>query len=207
MAWPTANEIREFLKGYSISSNTISDLWITSRLNNMVIPFIEQVAKMSFTAETEYTEYISGTGASTIMLSRKPVNSIVSAAYVAGNDIDASIGLSGLQLLANEGIIKVVQVITEGGYNTKWRKGDKNIKIVYKAGYDSVPSTIKEAAIYLSSEQILGYIGARTGGGSISVQGFSRSFGNRGRYQDIRNDLNRQAMFLLRKYKTGVVAR
>jgi hypothetical protein len=52
---------------------------------------------------------------------------------------------------------------------------------------------------------LLGFIGARTGGGSLGVSAWNRGYGIRGKYQDIRNDLARQALDILKNYSTGVV--
>ena len=72
-------------------------------------------------------------------------------------------------------------------------------------GSSTIESDLKRAVIKLCAESALGFVGARTGGGSITVQGFSRNFGNRGKYQDIRNDLSRQAWAVIKKYMTSVV--
>ena len=72
-------------------------------------------------------------------------------------------------------------------------------------GFSSIPPDVYEAIMYLTAEAALGHIGSRTGGGSISVQGYGRSFGSRGKYTDIRNDLARQGISLLRHYMTGVI--
>jgi len=205
MTWPTPTEIRTFLDGYKVTASIVPDAWLTARMNNFIVPFIERVTRLTFDEETTYTEYLSGTGSTVLQLSRRNINSIVSVSYVVGSDTEASISVSGLELIGDQGLLKTIQVISEGTYNTTWRKGNRNIKVVYKAGTTTVPDTVKEAALYLASEQVLGYIGARTGGGSLSVQNFSRNFGERGRYQDLRNDLKRDAMFLLGKYKTSVV--
>ena len=205
MSWPTAAEIRTYLDGYKITEAIVPDLWLTTRMTSFIVPMIERITRQTFDEVSTYIEYLSGTGSAILQLSRRPVTSIISAEYVVGIDSDANIGLNGLQLIGDEGIIRVVQVLSEGSYSSSWRKGNRNIKITYTAGTEDVPALIKEAALYLASEQVLGYVGARTGGGSISVQGFSRNFGPRGRYQDIRNDLKRQAMAILNLYKTSVV--
>lgn len=205
MAAPTANEIRaSFLTDYGISVSVLSDTWIEDERDYIVIPFVERITGMKFTGEENITEYLSGTGEGLLMLSRKNVTELVSLAYVAGGDIDSSIGLGGVQLL-NGGIIKAVSNITEGGTTTLFRRGNRNIKVVYKVGESDYPNEIKRAISYLVAESALGYVGAATGGGSINVQGFGRNFGERGKFQDARNDYKRRAMFILNSYKTHVV--
>ena len=207
MSIPTAIEIRTFLDGYKVTSTIVPDLWIESRRDNFIIPIIERIIKRSVDGITTKTEYVSGNGKSLLFLSTRNIVELVSIEYVTGSqDIDQNISVASVRLLENEGIIKAVSNITEGGYSTLFMKGSKNIKVVYKVG-GTITDDLKEAIIYLCSEQILGYIGARTGGGSITVQGFSRNFGDRGRYQDLRNDLKRQAMAILNRYKTSIVGR
>lgn len=198
------SEIYEFLEGYGITNITLSPTWLQKRLDGFIIPYVERITGMAFDGEENITEYLSGSGEGILMLSRKNATSLVSIAYVQGGDVVSEIGLGGVQLIEG-GIIKAVSNVYEGGTSTIFRRGNRNVKIIYKVGESDYPSDVKEAMLYLAAEQALGFIGARTGGGSISVQGFSRTFGERGKWQDIRNDLKRQAMFLLNKYKTHVV--
>ena len=204
MAAPTGSEIKAFLNGYDITDLVIPDAWLNGRMNGIIIPFVRKVTGMSFSGEESITEHLSGTGEGILMLSRKNVTSLVSLEYVQGGDVTSNIGLGGVKLLEG-GIIKAVSNVNEGGTSTVFRRGNRNVKVVYKCGLSDYPDEVKEAMLYLASEQLLGFLGAQTGGGSITVQGFSRNFGERGKWQDIRNDLKRQAMFILKSYMTGVV--
>lgn len=207
MAIPTATEIRTFLDGYKVTATIVPDAWINSRRDRFVIPMVEKIIGRSVNAEDTNVEYVSGTGGPLIFISTRNITELVSIEYVTGSgDIDSNISVASVRLIADEGIIKSVSNITEGGYSTLFMKGTKNIKVTYKVG-GTISVDLEEAITYLCAEQILGYVGARTGGGSISVQGFSRNFGDRGRYQDIRNDLKRQAMALLKQYTSAVVGR
>jgi len=207
MGIPTATEIRTFLDGYNISASICPDAWIERRRDRFIIPLVERIIGRSVNAEDTNTEYVSGTGGPLIFLSARNITELVSLEYITGSgDVESNISVSSVELLDTEGIIKSVSNITEGGYSTLFMKGTKNIKVVYKVG-GSITADLEEAITYLSAEQILGYVGARTGGGSINVQGFSRNFGERGRYQDLRNDLKRQAMALLKVYASAVVGR
>lgn len=207
MALPTATDVRDFLEGYEISTTVLTDPWIERKLTNVIIPFVERLIGRSAEGSESVVEYLSGNGKSILLLSRKDVVSLTSLEYVTGGDFDTTIGLSGVRLIPNQGMIKSVSNITEGGYSTLFAKGIKNIKVTYTVGSTTIENDLKEAIIMLCAESILGFVGARTGGGSITVQGFSRNFGNRGKYQDIRNDLKREARAILKKYMTGVVGR
>lgn len=207
MAIPTASDVRTYLEGYCIDETILSNTWIDNRMNKSVVPFVERIIKRKVEGVEEVTEYLSGNGASILILSRKDVNSLVSIEYVTGSDdtVDSFIGLAGVRLIGDQGIIKSISNITEGGYGTIFARGKRNLKIVYNIGSSTIEEDIKEALLMLCAEKVLGFVGARTGGGSISVQGFSRNFGERGKYQDVRNDLKRDAMALLKNYMTTVV--
>lgn len=205
MPQPTAAEIRTFLEGYSIDSTCLTDAWIDNRMTNFIVPFIEKKIRRSIEGVTQVVEYISGNGKSIVFLSRKPIASLVQIEYVTGGDYQSTIGLGGVELIADQGIIKSIANITEGGYNLIFAKGERNIKVTYTVGSATIEIDLKEALIYLGSEQALGFIGARTGGGSINVQGFSRNFGERGKYQDLRNDLSRDAIAILKGYISHIV--
>ena len=204
MAAPTATDVREFLEGYGISTSILSDTWIENRMFNSIIPHVRNKTGLTFDGEQNVTEYLSGNGESILMLSSPNVTSIVSIDYVLGGDVYSNISLAGVELLEG-GVLKAISNVTEGGSSTLFRKGNRNVKIVYKTGYADYPDDIKEAIVMLTCEFVLGFVGARTGGGALTVEGFSRNFGKRGKYQDIRNDLKRQAYSLLYKYMSNVV--
>lgn len=204
MAVPTASEVRTFLEGYGINESILTDTWLTARITNMVVPYINRAMgfeALSDSAQT-ITEYVSGTGHDTLILSHKNVASITSIQYLYGGYITSYIDPSSVVIVPG-GILKLTLSISEGIPTRYFAKGNKNIKVVYTL--DVSDSDLKEAAIYITAEQALGFVQARTGGGSISVQGFSRNFGNRGKYTDIRNDLWRMAVATMKKYMSSVV--
>jgi len=198
------SSVRDFLEGYCVTSTILTADWIRKRRDNFIIPYAERLLGFDLAEENTITEYLSGKEREILMLSHKGVTELVSLEYVRGGDYDSSIGLGGVILIGDQGIIKSVSNISEGRSSTIFRKGTRNIKAVYKVGDVAVSADIEEALLYLLCEQLLGFLGARTGGGSLSVQGFTRNYGSRGKYQDIRNDLKRQAMGLLKKYISSV---
>jgi hypothetical protein len=54
------------------------------------------------------------------------------------------------------------------------------------------------------AEQALGQIADQTGGGDLTVSGFGRRYGDRGKYTNFRNQLARRALAQLRPEMTGV---
>ncbi|MBD3278331.1 MAG: hypothetical protein GF388_08530 [Candidatus Aegiribacteria sp.] len=186
----------------------VSDKWIQDRRDNYVIPWIEDKIRLGITAEQEYTEYHSGNGSSILVLNRKPVNEVTQIRFLETGSVDSDYlaDLGSVELLKDMGIIKALRNYDEPVYkNPFFPRGTMNIEVTIKAGYDSMPGDIKEAVMHLTAEALLGLVGNRTGGGSVGVQGYSKSFGKRGKFTEIRNDLARSGIALLRKYMSGNV--
>jgi hypothetical protein len=105
----------------------------------------------------DYDEYLNGSGIDSIQLSAKPITEITSIT-VEGVSIDPSEYYSdGEFLYCNSGVFPV---------------GTRNVHVVYKAGYTSIPNLlmltcIRIAALLLSES-----------GGNIGVN--SKSFGDSG---------------------------
>jgi hypothetical protein len=57
----------------------------------------------------------------------------------------------------------------------------------------------------LVAAKILVFIGARTGGGGLGVQAFSRNYGSHGKYTDIRKELVATGYALLKPLMNEVV--
>ena len=213
MSRPTAVDVLEYLEGYGITKDVISVPWIEKRLDNLIMPWIEKHTRIAFDEEKEIIEYLSGNGKEILMLSKKPVNEIVSLTYVSSADLVPNL-MESVELNGKDGIVIRKAVATEGMKTTVFVKGNKNIKITYKYGYDNFIDTentkvlndVKEAIIYMGAKQVLIQIGARTGGGSISSQAWSRNFGTRGKYNDIINNLDMMAYEILKPYMTGVIS-
>jgi hypothetical protein len=206
MSAPTADEIRTFLEGYGIEATQLTSTWIENRRDRFVIPYIENITRQKYSAIQTVIEYYNGNGTSLLILNRRPVVALVEVRLVTYNYAETILGLGNIEVISAEGMLKAVGVSDNYPYTSVFPKGTKNIKVTYTYGYADYPADIKEAITYLCAEQLLGFIGARTGGGSVSGQSWSRNFGPRGKYTDIRNDLARQAMSILRKYMTSVVA-
>ena len=183
----------------------ISDYWLQQRRDKFVLPYCERVARQSFNSTKTISEYCSGNGTDTLLLNRRNVTAVNYIRYVQGMNTNYSISLSSLLLIPAEGVIKARVNFETSTFAPLFSKGINNLEINYTYGYASVPDDVSEAIIYLVCEQALGHIGSRTGGGNVVGQGYSRSYGERGKYQDIRNDLSRQAHSILRGYMTYVV--
>lgn len=197
MSLPTTTEIINFLEDYGVTENIASRDWITARMNGTVIPFIEDKIKMSLESIDTVSEYYSGNGHSTLVLRHKNINEFVSLEFVTYDDNVFELDITSLVVDLEKGIVKRI--------NADFPKGDRNMKLTYKVGQVTIPADLKECVLYLTAELILTFIASRTGGGNPTAQGFSRDYGDRGKWTSLRNDFNRHAMNIMKRYMTGIV--
>lgn len=207
MSKPTSNEIRGILEGYNITSDYVSDSWIETRRDNYVIPFIEKITRIPFSGVVTKQEYVSGNGTNILFVGRRDIKSLIAIKYVLGGDNQRVLNLANVELLADEGIIKAKRNAVETWIMPVFPKGEKNLLIIFTVGYadTDMPIEIKEAISLFTADMVLMQIEGRFGGGDVSAEGFSKGYGNRGKYTNIRNDLIRLAHFNLNRYRTSVV--
>lgn len=205
---PTPTVIRTFLEEYGITASILSDTWIQARLTNFIVPYVERYTGIPLRGVQTITEIHSGNGTSVLYLDRRDSSiQLVNIEYIASN-INSQIDISSVIVEGGEGYLKSrMSIESDPMVSSMFPKGNKNIRITYTIGRESasIPDDIVEAITYLASEQILGFIGARTGGGSLGMAQFNRNYGSRGKWSDIRNDLARQAKAILNTYNSGVV--
>lgn len=182
----------------------LTDGWISRQRDGFIIPWIEQYLGRKISEEKTYQRFYSGMGESVLVLDHAPVTEIVTLKYVVNEDMyePASISEIGRYVLSKEtGVIKKVASL--------FLKGEDNIFCEYKVasiteGEDDVLDNevllMKDIIMKLTLEVALGQVANRTGGGQLSSQGYSRSFGNRGKFSDIRNDLANQALSSLKLF-------
>jgi hypothetical protein len=109
-----------------------------------------------------------------------------------------------VEVVGDEGILKLRTVLEAWtSYVPAFPRGKDNIKVDYSYGFGTAPDDLIRACNNLVAAYTLGHVGARTGGGSVSVPGISRSYGSRGKYGDVRIELERWAYAAMRKYMTG----
>lgn len=83
--------------------------------------------------------------------------------------------------------------------------GDFREYVKVRYTYGGQYADVHRACVLLTASFVLGFIGSSTGGGSLNVQGYGRNYGARGKYHDIRQELDRNAYQLLQKYVVGIV--
>jgi hypothetical protein len=205
MAVPTFTDIRTFLENYGISATQLSDAWITARIENLVIPYVEKITRQSFTEVKTATEYHSGNSKSLLILDRRPIVAVTEISYVLGGNTLRILNLAMIETVADQGILKAKTNYDEAFLMPLFAKGDYNIKVKYTYGTATPPHEVQEAITYLTASRCLTFVGARTGGGSLGIQSHNRNYGSRGKYHDIIMALDADAHALLRPWMTSLV--
>lgn len=204
MSLPTYADVLAQLEGYCVTDGIVSNTFITDQLNNVVIPYVENFCRNSFSVLKQVVEYYSGTGKDELILNRKNVVEIIGIRLVSGNDIDTTINIASLELITRAGILKVKSGLSEY-YNYRiFPKGNDNIKVTYTYG-GTCPADVSQAMQKLTAIIVLDQIEGRTGGGQLSGQAYNRQYGNMGKFSNIRKRFNQQAHAILRRYSTGIV--
>lgn len=197
------SDVRSYLKDYGIDS-TCADRWIENRIARRVIPMIEARTGLSLSGEKEVVEYHDGTGEPVLNLDTVNALELVRIDIIDYRDFNLTIQY---ELNKEEGFIRA-KFAREYVSFPVFPRGRKNVKVTLKVGYeaDDIPEDIQEAIVYLTAYDVLGYeAGIDGGGGSLSVVSWSRSFGARGKYTEIRADLWNNAHEIIRRYSSQVV--
>ena len=115
---------------------------------------------------------------------------------------------AGRVYFSHRGILDILEI--EGGVThvdklMGYADGDFREYVKVKYTYGGEFADVHRACVLLTASFVLGFIGSSTGGGSLNVQGYGRNYGARGKYHDIRQELDRNAYQLLQKYVVGIV--
>lgn len=115
---------------------------------------------------------------------------------------------AGRIYFSHRGIIDVLEIegsIIRIDKQMGYADGDFREYVKVKYTYGGQFADVHRACVLLTASFVLGFIGSSTGGGSLNVQGYGRNYGARGKYHDIRQELDRNAYQLLQKYVVGIV--
>ena len=184
----------------------ISNDWFMKTLTDEIQPIIERITRKKYDGIATVTEYYDGTGSSVLALRRRPIIALVNLSYTNVDSNLYYLSPNAMVVIQDEGILKAKANFNESTYTPIFWKGQRNLRVTYSYGYASCPTKIARAILFLMSEAALGQIADFTGGGSLTTQGYSRTFGKRGKYTDIRNSLARRAYALLREEMTGMAS-
>jgi hypothetical protein len=170
---------------------------------------VQKITGLSFSGVTEYTELHDGTGHEELMLDRRPVISLIDIQVLSWPYTNYTISPSSIQVVGDMGMLRVRNLYDVGfqPVSPVFPKGRMNVKVVYSAGFATPPEDVATAISLLTFADALGQVAGQRGDAtSLSVEGWSKSYGNpRGRYGNVRNDAVLQARALLRSYTSSVV--
>ena len=203
--FPAPSDVRAVLESYGIDAAALSDGWINDNLINEVYPIVKRITRQTFDAVETVTEYYDGTGSSILVLRRRPILALINLSYT---NVDSNLYYltpSAMQVITDEGMLKAKANFNESTYTPIFWKGQRNLRVTYSVGFANCPNDVAQAMKYMVAESALGQIADQTGGGGLTVQSFSRDYGKRGRYTNIRNALARRAHALLLPYMTGTI--
>ena len=115
---------------------------------------------------------------------------------------------AGRVYFSHRGIVDILEIEGSTTHVDKlmgYADGDFREYVKVKYTYGGEFADVHRACVLLTASFVLGFIGSSTGGGSLNVQGYGRNYGARGKYHDIRQELDRNAYQLLQKYVVGIV--
>lgn len=135
-ALTTLEEVKNYM-GMLGSKQDDDDL--LEALIDRITDVFENFCNVTSFKETTYTEYYDGTGDKYLFLKNIPVISITSI----HDDSDWTWGSSTALDSTEYRVMDDKYIIYQGFFSS----GDQNIKVVYKAGYSTIPGDLKQAAI------------------------------------------------------------
>lgn len=187
---------------YNIQTNNLNEII------NTQLYYVKKITGFTFTGIQTINEVHDGSGTEELMLNYRPVNEVLAISWLSLPNNILSIPVSAVEIMGQMGVLRVRAINLES-YTLQapvWPKGRSNVKIQYTTGFADYPADVKNAICLLASSAVLGYEAAFCGGGlSLSVVNYSKSWGPRGKYENIRNDFVLQARAILKAYQTAVV--
>lgn len=188
----------------TVTKNTfLTDEWIINRRDKFIVPWIQKRTSLNILGEREITEYVSGNGLVSMILSHKPIIELKSIQY-----INTPVGFTenlrlSVEVDKEQGMLMSKWRILDSASATVFQRGTKNIKVVYTVGFSDLCTEapdVPEAILNWLASLSLQLIGSRSGGGDISQSGFSQAYGDRGKYSEAIKMAETNAMAILRGY-------
>lgn len=159
---------------------------------------IENICGVGLSAGN-YTDYYDGNGSDILFLSQQPIISISSLQYQLTPTSDwvnyyTGSATANIQYSQRTGKLKL--------YNSFFYEGMNNIKIIYRAGFETIPSDLKQICI---EEVIDMYNKSSKGESRLGVNSTTQSNGQ-GSFTQVFKDLSEEhKLKLYRSYKKPVI--
>lgn len=181
---------------------------INDILNNRIKPYIEKTIRTPVDSVGTFIDTVDGTGKVDLFMPRRHLQEVISIQLLNIPNQILTIPIQSIEVLGEKGILRIRNFRVENYQQLAalWPQGESNVQVTYTAGFTDWPIDVFQAAVLLTAADALGREAAFTGGGSsLSVEGWSRSWGPRGKFGEARDDMVLRARTLLRRYMTGVV--
>jgi hypothetical protein len=169
----TVTELGNYL-GRDLSSDPAAALVV-----NAATDYCRTIAEQTFTAVSNDTVYLDGTGTDSLLLPQLPVSKVRSVKDEADLVTDWTLNDNGV----------LFRKTAEGNAST-WGLGRQRWVVAYDHGYDEVPGDVKAVALSIASRLII-----------QGVAAFEVVGQNQIRYDVPSTDLTAGAKMILRKYK------
>lgn len=202
---PTSDDVRNALQGYNITESIIDDDFIDDAIENEIIPYVENFTRTSVSGPLTVTEYYNGNGRDTLLLNRKNIVRTIEVKLISSNDIDITIDLTEIETIQRTGELKIKSGLSEFyNFYRIFPKGNENVKVTYVVGGDC-PADLAVAITKLAAIVVMDQMEGRTGGGQLSGQAYGRTYGNMGKFTNVRKRFSNQAHAIMRRYSTSVI--
>lgn len=177
----TLDQIKDYIG--MTGSNAVIDTVIESIITSVTELFQSMCGVKQFKSKS-YTEYYSGDNKRSIFLNQRPVISVESVSIDSDWtwSADSTIGSDEYMVINNEVLMK----------NDTFTYGDANIKVIYNAGYATIPDDLKLACIMET---------ARIFKKRDNIDVTSKSYGDGGSVTKYMEGMLPEVKIILKKYR------
>lgn len=149
---PNASELVHLgdLKAYLQQTTTTFDAILTS-IKGSVEAWVKNYCRDPFLVTT-YTEYYDGNGGNAIHVRHYPITEITEVNIDSDRDFAAATAVAVANIISSdqnnsEGVVEL--------FDEVFSEGQKNVKIVYKAGYATIPEDLQLAVKIICSREFM----------------------------------------------------
>lgn len=134
----------DFVKDFGNITTSAYDNYLTNRIKTASAA-ISSWCNRTFPL-TNYTDYIDGPGSTTLLLPHTPVSAITSITINAQSDQPTVISGENVIVNSDTGIVSIKPTATQiGWFSYDYFSAQQGIKVIYAAGYDTIPLDVQEA--------------------------------------------------------------